>query len=295
LTNPLQERQQRLTGIALMCGAVLCFACLDTTAKFLTHHMDALQVVWARFTSAFLLVIALWNPVRRPGLMRTSRPVLQIARSVLMFASSLLNFVALQFLQLDEALAIIFSTPFLVAAFAGPILGEWIRWRRWCAIGVGFVGVLVVTRPGVGGIHPAALLSLTSAVCLAFYAITTRMLARTDSNETTMFYSNVVGTVALLPVLPFIWSAPASWPIVLLMLAMGVFGTIGHFMLIAGHRLAPATVLAPFVYTQLVWVIALGFFVFGDVPNRWTLAGSAIVIASGLYLLYRERHVRGQL
>jgi drug/metabolite transporter (DMT)-like permease len=295
LTDPLRDRQQRLTGIALMCGAVLCFACLDTTAKFLTHHMDALQVVWARFTSAFVLVIAIWNPVTRPALMHTSRPALQIVRSVLMFSSSLLNFIALQFLQLDEALAIIFSTPFLVAAFAGPILGEWIRWRRWCAIGVGFVGVLVVTRPGIGGMHPAALLSLISAVCLAFYAITTRMLARTDSNETTMFYSNVVGAVMLLPVLPFIWTTPTSMPIVLLMLAMGVFGTIGHFMLIAGHRLAPATALAPFVYTQLVWAIALGLFVFGDVPNRWTLAGSVIVVASGLYLLYRERKVRGQL
>lgn len=295
MTDPSRERQQRLTGIALMCGAVACFACLDTTAKFLTHHMDALQVVWARFTTASVVVLAFWNPFTRPSLARTSRPVLQLVRSVLMFASSLLNFVALQFLQLDQALAIIFSTPFLVAAFAGPMLGEWIRWRRWCAIGTGFVGVLVVTRPGSGGIHPAALLSLASAMCLAFYAITTRMLARTDSTETTMFYSNIVGTLALLPVLPFVWTAPTSTWIMLLMLAMGVFGTIGHYMLIAGHRLAPATVLAPFVYTQLVWVIALGYFVFSDVPNGWTLAGSAIVIASGLYLLYRERQVKGEM
>jgi drug/metabolite transporter (DMT)-like permease len=295
LTDSTRERQQRLTGIALMSGAVVCFACLDTMAKYLVHHMDALLVVWARFTSAFVIVLACWNPMTRPGVYRTSRPVLQMVRSVLMFASSLLNFLALQFLQLDQALAIIFSTPFLVAAFAGPILGEWIRWRRWCAIGAGFVGVLVVTRPGSGGIHPAALLSLASAVCLAFYAITTRMLSRTDSNGTTMFYSNIVGAVALLPVLPFVWTTPTSVAIVLLMLAMGVFGTIGHFMLIAAHRLAPATVLAPFVYTQLVWVIALGYLVFSDVPNNWTLSGSAIVIASGLYLLYRERKVKGDL
>ena len=146
------ERVQRLTGIALMCGAVSCFAVLDTTAKYLNLYMGTLQVVWARYTGAFLFPFIVSNPWTRPGLMRTTRPVLQIGRSMLLLGSTLCNFAALRYLQLDEAIALIFSTPFFVAALSGPMLGEWVRWRRWTAIAVGFVGVIVITRPGSGGV-----------------------------------------------------------------------------------------------------------------------------------------------
>jgi drug/metabolite transporter (DMT)-like permease len=290
--DPLRERQHRLTGIALMCGAVAVFACLDATAKFLLGHMDALQVVWARYTSAFLLTLVLFNPVSRPGLMRTARPWLQVGRSTLLLLSTIFNFLAFRHLQLDEALSILFSTPFLVAILAGPMLGEWIGWRRWVAIGVGFAGVLVVIRPGVAGIQWAALFSLASAACYSLYNIATRLLARTDSNQTTLFYSNMVGAVMMLPVVPFVWTTPTSPLVIALMLVMGVFGAFGHYLLIFAHRLAPASTLAPFIYTQLVWATALGFLVFGDVPHRWTLAGAAIVVVSGLYILHRER-IRG--
>jgi drug/metabolite transporter (DMT)-like permease len=119
--------------------------------------------------------------------------------------------------------------------------------------------------------------------------VTTRIVARTDSNQTSLFYTNMIGAIVMLPVLPFVWTAPANWIIGLLMMATGVLGSIGHFCLISGHKLAPASVLSPFIYTQLVWVTILGFLVFGQVPTGWTMAGAAIVIASGLYLLYRER------
>jgi drug/metabolite transporter (DMT)-like permease len=204
------------------------------------------------------------------------------------------NFLALRYLQLDEAVAIIFSTPFFVAALSGPILGEWVRWRRWTAIGVGFVGVLVVTRPGADTFQPAALLSLTAALCYALYSIITRFLARTDSNETTLFYSNLVGVVALFPVVPFVWTTPTDPLVIALMVASGAMGSSGHYLLIAAHRLAPAALLSPFIYTEIVQVIALGYLVFGDVPNRWTLVGCVIVVASGLYILHRERKVRGE-
>jgi drug/metabolite transporter (DMT)-like permease len=223
----------------------------------------------------------------------TRRPLLQIGRSTLMLLSTILNVFALRFLQLDEALSILFSTPFLIAILSGPMLGEWIGWRRWTAVLIGFAGVLVVTRPGIGGMHPAALLSFASALCYAFYSITTRMLARTDSNETILFYSNLVGVLAMFPVLPFAWTTPQSPLIVALMLGMGLFGSLGHYLLIAAHRLAPASLLAPFIYTQLVWVILFGYVVFAHVPTAWTLGGSAIVIGSGLYVLYRERKVKG--
>jgi drug/metabolite transporter (DMT)-like permease len=289
------ERVSRLTGIALMCGAVACFAMLDTTAKYLNLYMSTLQVAWARYTGAFLFPFIVSNPWTRPGLTRTTRPVLQLVRSVLLLASTLFNFMALRYLQLDEAIALVFSTPFFVAALSGPMLGEWVRWRRWTAIAVGFVGVLVVTRPGAASFQPAALLSLSAALCYALYSIITRSLARTDSNETTLFYSNIVGALALLPVVPFVWTTPSDPLVIALMVATGVIGSFGHYLLIAAHRLAPAAVLSPFIYTEIVLVIALGFLVFGDLPNRYTLTGAAIVVASGLYILHRERKVRAKI
>jgi drug/metabolite transporter (DMT)-like permease len=291
LNDPALLRRQRLTGIALMCGAVACFACLDATGKYLNHHMDTMQVVWSRYTGAFLLALIISNPIIRPGMLVTRRPFLQMGRSALLLFSTALNFFALRYLQLDEALSILFSTPFIVAVLCGPLLGEWVGWRRWTAIAIGFLGVLLVTRPGFGGIHPAALLSLGSAICYAVYVISTRVLARTDSNETTLFYSNLVGAVAMLPVIPFVWSTPENTLIVALMVLIGALGSAGHYLLIVGHRLAPASVLAPFIYTQLVWTTTLGFLVFGDVPHRWTIVGGLIVVSSGLYLLNRERKV----
>ncbi len=273
------ERVQRLTGIALMCGAVACFALLDTTAKYLSLSMSTFEVVWARYTGAFLFPFIVSNPWTRPGLTRTARPALQIGRSVLLLGSTMCNFAALRYLQLDEAIALVFSTPFFVAALSGPLLGERVRWRRWTAIAIGFVGVLVVTRPGPASFQPAALLSLSAALFYALYSLTTRMLARTDSNETTLFYSNIVGAAALLPVVPFVWTTPTDLLVIALMVA---------------HRLAPAAVLSPFIYTEIVLVIALGYLVFGDLPNRFTLAGAAIVVASGLYIVHRERKVRGE-
>jgi drug/metabolite transporter (DMT)-like permease len=288
-TGILHQRHQRLIGIALMCGAVALFACLDTTAKYLNTEMDTLQVVWARYSSAFVLTFFISNPLTHPAMLKSARPGLQVVRSLLLLGSTLFNFLALRWLQLDEALSITFTTPFVVAIVSGPMLGEWAGWRRWLAICAGFGGVLLITRPGYGGIGPAALISLLAAMCYGLYAVTTRILSRTDSNQTSLFFSNLIGALVMLPVIPFVWQAPSSWWLVLLLMATGVLGSSGHFLLISGHRLAPASVLSPFIYTELVWVVILGYVVFDHVPNDWTAAGAAIVIGSGLYLLYRER------
>jgi drug/metabolite transporter (DMT)-like permease len=287
------QRRQRLIGIALMCGAVACFACLDAMAKYLGGHMDALQVVGMRFISAFLLALIFSNPFTRPGLFRAMRPKLQIVRGLLMLATTIFNFLAFRYLQLDEALAILFSTPLLVAVMAGPLLGEWVGWRRWSAIAAGFIGVLVVIRPGLGGMQWAALLSVASAIFYAGYAIATRMVMRHDNSETTLFYGNLVGVVVMLPVLPLVWTAPPSGLDLVLLLAVGAFGSAGHYLLILAHHRAPASALSPFMYTQLLWATTFGYLVFDNVPNRFTLAGAAIVVGSGLYLLYREQKVRG--
>jgi drug/metabolite transporter (DMT)-like permease len=290
-TEIAQQRRQRLIGIALMCAAVALFACLDTTAKYLNTQMDSLEIAWARYTSAFVLTLIVSNPLTHTGLLRTARPKLQIVRSLLLVAATVLNFLALRWLQLDEVLSIIFTFPFIVAIASGPMLGEWIGWRRWSAICFGFAGVLLITRPGFGGMHPAALLSLAATICYGLYAVITRIVSRVDSNQTSLFYANCIGALVMLPVIPFVWQTPSTWAIALMLLAIGVLGSLGHFCLISGHRLAPASVLSPFIYTQLIWVVILGYLVFDHVPTGWTMAGAAMVIGSGLYLLYRERQV----
>lgn len=288
MTDPQAARRIRLTGIALMCCAVASFSCLDAIGKYLNYHMDTLQVVWARYFFAFVLTLVFTNPVTQPGLTNTNRPFLQVGRSALLLFSTIINLFALRWLQLDEALSILFSTPFMVAALCVPLLGEWVGWRRWSAIIVGFCGVLVVARPGLGGLHPAALLSLGSAICYAFYVISTRLLSRTDSSDTTQFYTSLVGAVAMSIVVPFIWKSPEDWTIAGLMLLIGALGGGGHYLLIRAHRLVPASTLAPFIYTQMVWTTTLGYLIFGDLPHRWTIVGGIIVISSGLYLLHRE-------
>jgi drug/metabolite transporter (DMT)-like permease len=270
---------------------VALFACLDTTAKYLNLHMAALQIVWARYTSAFLLTLVVSNPVTKPGLLRTGNLPLQLTRSLLLVSSTALNFLALRYMQLADVLSIIFTFPFIVAIISGPMLGEWIGWRRWLAIMFGFGGVLLITRPGTGSMQPAALFSLGATTCYGFYAVITRIVSRTDSNQTSLFYGNMIGALVMLPVLPFVWSPPSDALIAALMLAIGVLGSLGHFCLISGHKLAPASVLSPFVYTQLIWVTILGYLVFDALPTAWTLAGAAMVVSSGLYLLYRERQV----
>ena len=274
-----------------MCSAVALFACLDTMAKYLNTQMNAFEVVWARYTSAFLLTLFVSNPFTEPGLMRSRRPLLQFTRGTLLVASTALNFLALRWLQLDEALSIIFTFPFIVAIASGPMLGEWIGWRRWTAIGVGFAGVLLIVRPGFQGMHPAAGLSFAATICYGLYAVTTRIASRFDSNQTSLFYNNAVGAALMLPVIPFVWQRPATWLIALILLGTGVLGSLGHYFLIAGHRFAPASVLAPFVYTQLIWVVILGYVVFNHVPTLWTMAGAALVVGSGLYMLWRERQL----
>jgi drug/metabolite transporter (DMT)-like permease len=183
------ERRDRLVGIGLMCGAVVCFSGIDVCAKWLNRSLDPLMTTWARYMASVLVVSVLINPWTVPGLLRTRRPWLQARRSVLVLVSTILNFIALQYLQLIETVSIMFATPFIVALLAGPMLGEWVGRRRLAAIGVGFAGVLIITRPGLGGMHPAALLCVIAAVCYALYGISTRVLAAHDSSATTMFYS----------------------------------------------------------------------------------------------------------
>lgn len=286
--------RRRMIAILLMCVAVACFSCLDACGKWASRYVDPLVTTWFRYTANVILLSIVLNGWTVPRIMHTNRLALQISRSLLLFLSTVLNFFALQYLQLTQALSIQFTMPLLVALLAGPLLGEWVGPRRLVAIGVGFLGVLVITRPGSGELHPAMLLTVANTICYALYAIVTRMLAAHDSPATTMTYGGLAGVVLLTPVLPFVWTTPPSPGVWAALFGAGLLGAVGHGLLTVAHSRAPASLLSPFIYTQIVWATLVGYLVFGDLPDRWTLIGAAIVIASGLYLLARERTVRAQ-
>lgn len=278
-----------LAGIGLLVLACLSFSFLDATAKYLIETVPTLQIVWLRFVSHVVLSFLLFRVWKNPSLFRTKRPGLQIIRAFCLLGITIFNFLAVRYLQLAETTAIMFAAPFVITALAGPILGEWAGTRRWIAIVVGFSGVLIVTQPGLGNMHWAAIYSVASMVFYALYAILTRQLTGTDSSAGMLIISGIVAAIAMAPAGIAVWVTPPDiWTWVLLF-ATGVFGGGGHYLFIMAHRIAPAPVLAPFIYTQIVWMIALGFVIFGDVPTSSTIVGASIVVGSGLYILYRER------
>jgi drug/metabolite transporter (DMT)-like permease len=280
---------ERIRAIALMCAAAIFFAALDTSAKSLSLTLPAIEIVWARYIGAAIVGVAVARPLLRPGVFRSRRPLLQLIRSFLLLASTTTNFLALRHLQLAETSTINFLTPLFVVLLAGPLLGEWVGGARLVAVLIGFVGVIVATGPGTAAFQPIVILAIAGVVCNAGYALTTRMLAGADSSRTTLIWTPLAGVVALTPALPFIWidpPTPAAWAI---LVGMGFFATVGHGLLIMAHQRAPASVLTPFSYTQLLWMILSGFLVFGDRPSGAVLFGASIVVACGLYLIWRER------
>ncbi len=284
--------RQRMVAIGLMSAALFLFSLLDASAKHLGETYHPAQVAWARFAGHAVLAVVMVNPWSVPGGYRTNWPMLQLVRSVLLACTTLLNFWALQTLRLDQTITIFFTTPLLIAIIAGPMLGEWVGPRRLAAIFVGLVGVMVVTRPGIAEWQPAYLISISSAFLYALYSLLTRMVGSTDSSWTSFLYVPMIGTLAVMPALPGVWITPQTAFDLGLMCVLGVLGGVGHLLLIIAHRRAPAAALAPFIYLQLVWMASLGWLVFGDRPDIWTVAGAAIVVGSGLYVFLRERKVK---
>ncbi len=295
---PVQRRsltETRLTAIGLICTAITLFAFLDTSVKYLgtVAHVPALQIIWMRFAVNGALTVAMLGPKATFQAARSQNLKHQLLRSLFLLGATGFNFAALQFLQLDQTATIFFLSPFIVAALAGPMLDEWVGWRRLVAICVGFSGVLFVTRPGFGGIHWAVSFSFLSTLSYALYSLWTRYLARFDSARTTLVYTPIAGTIFIAPFAVMTWQTPHSPLIWLLLLGTGLLGGIGHGLLILAHERAPAPILAPFGYVNIVFMITLGYLVFGDVPSWWTLGGTAIIISSGIYLLFRERQTAG--
>ena len=278
-----------LKGIALMIIAVGLFSLMDTIAKYLARSYPVPGIVWARYAASFVLLTALLAAHGRLGLMRTRRPGIQVLRGALLAASTFLYFTSLRFLPMAEAAAIGFVLPLFVAVLAVPMLGERLDAARMVAIGIGLAGALLVVRPGTAIFTPYAVLPVVMAFANALYQILTRKIAGVEPPLTSLFYGALVGTVAFSFVAPFAWVTPSGWWHWTLIAVIGTLATAGHFILIRAFDYAPATLLSPFVYTQLVWAMGLGLIVFGDFPDAWALAGMGVIVASGLALAARQR------
>jgi len=287
-----EDRRMRLLAIALMCATMVCFTGQDTCAKWLSAFLPVSQIVWARYVGAALIAVSLSRPLSRPGILRSRRPWLQLLRSALLFCATTANVFAVRQLQLSETATINFLTPILVALLAGPLLGEKVGGERMIAIALGFLGVVIATRPGTAAFQPIVILAVAGVVCNAAYVLATRKLAGADAPQTTLAWTQIAGLVFLTPLLPWTWVDPGSVRAWAVMAIMGIFGATSHGMLIVAHRFAPAPALTPFTYTQLIWMIVSGVLVFGDWPAVPTLIGAALVVACGAYLALRERRGR---
>lgn len=275
-------------GIAMMLLAMFLLSAMDAISKHLTETLAVPQILAIRFWVFLLFATALASS---KGLVRTARsatPGLQILRSLIMLGQMSAFIFAVSYLPLADVGAIFAVAPLLVMLLASVFLGEKIGPRRAAAVAFGFIGVLIIIRPGTGVFDPISLIVLGGASCWAVFQTLLRVVGRRDSVETTTLFSAVVGCAAFSMVAPFVWRAPESMTWIWL-LVLGLFGSIGHYLLSTAFRHAPASTLQPFAYTMPVWAAVMGWLVFSDIPDRWTLIGGGIVIASGLYALRRER------
>ncbi len=279
---------QPLTGILLVCGAMTVVPFMDGIAKYLTGDFSVLQIVWARYFFHFLIMlpILLWR--YGPKAFDVPRPGVQILRGGLLLGSTLFFFAAIATLPLADALALIFISPLVVTALSPLVLKEPVGIRRWSAVGVGFLGAMIIVRPGMGVFSGGALLALAAGGVYGCYLLATRKLSGQAPPLVTLGYTALLGAVALTFVLPFVWITP-TLPQLGLMVAMGLIAACGHFMLIKAFEHAEAAVLAPCTYFEIVMMTLVGYFAFGDFPDFWTWIGIAVIVASGLYTSWRER------
>lgn len=274
-------------GIALMLVSTILFSTSDTIAKYVTSSVPAIELAAIRYAVFVLLAATPFLRSRRPS-MRTRRPRLQVLRGIGVVGSAIAFILSLGTLPIAEATAINFVTPLFITVLAIPVLGEVVRPQGWLAVLVGFLGMLVVVRPGLGGFHPAAGLVLLSSLFWCMAMLITRRLAGTDRPEVTLLWTAVTGLVVALLALPF-FLAPLSPRQLGLCLAVGVVASSGQWCALQAYRYARVTVLAPLTYAQIVWASILGLLVFGNWPDHWVLLGAVIIAGSGMYVVHLER------
>jgi drug/metabolite transporter (DMT)-like permease len=287
LTKP---KDRILAGILFMCGAGLLFPVMGGFAKILGEEgYNSLQVSWARAFGHIVFMLAFFVPRFGLGMLRTRRPVVQLVRSTMLFTSNATNFLAIIFIPLAKSASISLMAPLFVLPLAWLMLGEHTTRARLLALVVGFVGVLIVIRPGTELFHWASLLVVASAAGYAVYQVLTRRIAGDDPPETSAIYSSVVGGFGMLFVLPFIWTTPQTWRDITMFCSLGCFGALGHYFVARALTYAPANIVSPFQYMQLLGSVAVGYFFFGDFPDFWGWVGAATIVAAGLSIGWSQR------
>ncbi len=273
-----------LAGVFFICLSGVTSPLMNGFAKLLGAHYSSLQVSWARAFGHVLFMLIVFLPRFGMKMLRTRRFGMHLARSASLFISNLVYFLAITFIPIGKAASINMIGPLLVAALAWPMLGERTNPRRVAAVCVGFLGVLIIIRPGTEVFHWAALLVIFSALMNGFYQIFTRRISDTESAPTQAIYSSVVGAFGMLLVLPFVWKTPENWADLAFFCSMGVLGAISHYFVALALGFAPANIVTPFQYTQMLGSVLVGYLIFGDFPDALTWAGAGVVVASGLYM-----------
>lgn len=284
--------KNRKIGIALVTLTTLMFASLDTSAKWLVLSLPVLQVVWMRFFTHVLFTAAVFAPKMGWGIFRVVNLKLQCIRGLMLALMTAMNFLALQYLQLAETGAIQFSVPILIAVLSSWWLQEKLDTASWIAIWVGFAGVLVIIRPGSHAFHPAIFLSVVNAFLYAGFNMLTRRLAASENPVSTQLFSAAVSAVVLAPFAWFQWQTPVGvWTWALIALT-GVCGGLGHLCVASAHRYASAAFLGPFLYQQILYMTLGGWLVFDQTPDQAVALGAVVVVASGMFLLWREMRTK---
>lgn len=289
-TGAMTAAQNTKLGIWLMIATTLVFAAQDGISRHLGSNYPVSMVVMVRFWFFALFVMAM--VARSQGgiraAVRSHYPWVQLARGLILVAEIAVMLVAFVKLGLIEAHAVFTCYPLLIAALSGPILGEKVGWRRWTAILVGFAGVLIILQPGFGVFSPWALVPLLSATMFAVYGLLTRFVARKDSASVSFFWTGIVGAIAMTPfgLMQWTWMTPADWGWMLLLCCTAA---LSHWLLIKAYAVAEASAIQPFAYLQLVWAAAIGLFVFGETLRINVAVGAGIVVAAGVFTLWRQR------
>jgi drug/metabolite transporter (DMT)-like permease len=281
--------RNRLVAVGLVSCAYVLFTLLDGSAKWLVGSMPVIMVVWLRFVMHALIAGAVLFPIRGASLIQSRYLGWHALRALMFVVMTGINFWALQYLQLTVTSSIFFSSPLIIALLSAQLLGEKLDFGRLAAILSGFAGVLVIVHPWSANFHPAMLLAVMNAVIYAVFMMMTRHLAAYDPPETIQFLPAIGATLILTPFAVAAWEAPDTWLEWALACTLGVFGGVGHYLLALAHRYAPSSVIAPFVYQQVIYMALFGYLVFGDVPAPAVWIGASIVVGSGLYLFARER------
>lgn len=288
LTSPEARRNASLRGIALMAAGMFLFSAVDTHAKFLTASLHPIQITWSR-QLGLLLGILIVVAIKGASVLKSSHPWLQISRGVMAAISATMFIVAVSYVPLADAVAVSFVAPFIVTLMGALILREPVGVRRWIAVMIGFIGTLIVIRPGTGVLHPAVFLVVIAASAFAVRQILSRYLSGEDRVVTTVAYT-AIASVGLLSVpLPFVWRTPEWGTELFLLISMAVLAACAETLVIMALEAAQAVVVAPVQYTLLIWGTFYGWAVFGQLPDLWTWVGALIIVATGIYTLNRER------